>query len=51
MLSIFVSKIMDFLDDLENEGLLKSNVVYVILSPNFPFFGLKDYHYKQKYWG
>lgn len=30
---------MDFLDDLENEGILKSNVVYVILSPNFPFFG------------
>lgn len=27
---------MDFLDNLENEGLLKPNVVYIILSLNFP---------------
>ena len=41
----------NLIDDLENEGPLKSNVqmvvVYIILSPNFPFSDIKDNHYKK----
>ena len=50
-LSIFISTMTNLIDDLENEGPLKSNVqmvvVYIILSPNFPFSDIKDNHYKK----
>ena len=40
-----------FIDDLENEGLLKSNVqmgmVDFTLSPNFPFSDLRGHHYSE----
>lgn len=50
-LSVLMPTMTCFIDDLENEGLLKSNVqmgmVDFTLSPNFPFSDLRGHHYSE----